>query len=277
MDKEAIFKNIEKSFLEKKNSHAFLFETNNIEKCNKDIFELIKVITNHEFDSLIDNNNYPDIIIVNPDGREIKVNQIENILENFATTSIMGSYSIYIINEADKLNLSSSNKILKFLEEPEKEIVGFFITSNVNKILPTIKSRCEVFKINYEFSNLKELLNLSDEKYEYYEETIDLIFKMNSNKKYILMNFMKQISKKERNEIEIILDIFRKVYIIKYEYLTSSLLCTKDLIEELLISIETNDIIKIANRVKLIEQMQSEFKYNLNKDLLLNKLVLLWE
>ena len=92
MDKEAIIKNIEKTFLEKKNSHAFLFETNNITKCYEDVLNIIKVITNHEYDNLIDNNNFPDLISVEPDGKEIKVFQIENIIETFSTTSIMGSY-----------------------------------------------------------------------------------------------------------------------------------------------------------------------------------------
>ena len=43
MNKEAIIDNIEKSFLEKKNSHAFLFETNNISKCYDDVLNIIKV------------------------------------------------------------------------------------------------------------------------------------------------------------------------------------------------------------------------------------------
>lgn len=277
MDKEAIIKNIEKTFLEKKNSHAFLFETNNITKCYEDVLNIIKVITNHEYDNLIDNNNFPDLISVEPDGKEIKVFQIENIIETFSTTSIMGSYSIYIIKEAEKLNLSSANKILKFLEEPEKNIVGFFITSSVSKILPTIKSRCELFKINYMLEDIKDVLSITEEQYKYFEETMDFAFKLNSTKKYILMNHVKQIAKKERFEIETILDILRKAYIIKYDYLLNRLNCDKSLIEQILISVDINDIKILAKRITLIEQIQSEFKFNLNKELILNKMILMWE
>lgn len=277
MDKEAIIKNIEKTFLEKKNSHAFLFETNNITKCYEDVLNIIKVITNHEYDNLIDNNNFPDLISVEPDGKEIKVFQIENIIDTFSTTSIMGSYSIYIIKEAEKLNLSSANKILKFLEEPEKNIVGFFITNSVSKILPTIKSRCELFKINYKFEDIKDVLSITEEQYKYFEETMDFAFKLNSTKKYILMNHVKQIAKKERFEIETILDILRKAYIIKYDYLLNRLNCDKSLIEQILVSVDINDIKILAKRITLIEQIQGEFKFNLNKELILNKMILMWE
>lgn len=277
MDKEAIIKNIEKTFLEKKNSHAFLFETNNITKCYEDVLNIIKVITNHEYDNLIDNNNFPDLISVEPDGKEIKVFQIENIIDTFSTTSIMGSYSIYIIKEAEKLNLSSANKILKFLEEPEKNIVGFFITSSVSKILPTIKSRCELFKINYMLEDIKDVLSITEEQYKYFEETMDFAFKLNSTKKYILMNHVKQIAKKERFEIETILDILRKAYIIKYDYLLNRLNCDKSLIEQILVSVDIYDIKILAKRITLIEQIQGEFKFNLNKELILNKMILMWE
>lgn len=277
MNKEAIMENIEKTFLEEKNSHAFLFETNNIEKCYLDILNLIKKITKHENDALIDNENHPDIIHIIPDGKEIKVMQIENIIETFSTTSVMGGYSIYIINEAEKMNQSSANKLLKFLEEPEKNIIGFFITNNINKIIPTIKSRCETFKLRYKANTIQELLDLNDEKYNLFEETLDLVFKMNTKKKYILMNTMKQIAKKDRNEIEIILDIFKKIYIIKYEFLTKKTEIDKELIEKILVSIETNDIMILSKRINILTKMQNEFKYNLNKELLLNKLVLLWE
>ena len=189
----------------------------------------------------------------------------------------MGSYSIYIISDADKMNISASNKILKFLEEPEKNIIGFFISNNINKILPTIKSRCEIFKIKYKITSLQELLELNDEQNELVEETIDFAFKLNSNKKYILMNGNKNIAKKERNEIETFLDILRKMYIIKYEYLLKRLLCDNDIIEKVIVSVECDDVEILAKRIKLIEQMQNEFKYNLNKELLLNKMILMWE
>ena len=48
------------------------------------------------------------------------------------------------------MNQSASNVLLKFLEEPSDNIIGFLITNNLKLILPTIKSRCEVITINYD-------------------------------------------------------------------------------------------------------------------------------
>ena len=87
----------------------------------------------------------------------------------------------------------------------------------------------------------------------------------------------KNIAKKERVEIETILDILRKVYIIKYDYLLKRLTCDKNMIDKILVSVDTNDILVLAKRIKLIEQIQNEFKFNLNKELILNKMILLWE
>ena len=39
--------------------------------------------------------------------------------------------------------------MLKFLEEPEDNILGFFITSNKERVIDTIKSRCQIMKIDY--------------------------------------------------------------------------------------------------------------------------------
>ena len=48
------------------------------------------------------------------------------------------------------------------------------------------------------------------------------------------------------------------------------------MIDKILVSVDTNDILVLAKRIKLIEQIQNEFKFNLNKELILNKMILLW-
>ena len=51
--------------------------------------------------------------------------------------------------DADKLNQSSANALLKFLEEPEEGIIGILLTNKADGVLPTIYSRCQVYKTNY--------------------------------------------------------------------------------------------------------------------------------
>lgn len=75
--------------------------------------------------------------------------QVDNIREviiekaNFAPTSL--AYKVYIIDEAHMLSKSSFNALLKTLEEPPAHAVFILATTEINKIIPTIQSRCQRF------------------------------------------------------------------------------------------------------------------------------------
>ena len=90
---------------------------------NSLIFFIIKMIINDESaNCLIDNGNYPDLKIIEPDGNVIKKVQLLSLQEQFKNKSFLNNKMIYVIKEAEKLNDSSGNTILKFLEEPEEDI-----------------------------------------------------------------------------------------------------------------------------------------------------------
>lgn len=169
--------NLVNSYHENKFSHAFLFVTNDIDRCRNDVLELIKVIScpsSYSDDCKtcnlcyqIDKGSLPNLIQIYPDGMNIKKEQILNIEEHFSAKPIYLKNNIYIINNADKLNKAAANTMLKFLEEPGDNILGFFITNNKEQMLDTIKSRCQIVLVNYgdgelltsdeNFSNIKEL------------------------------------------------------------------------------------------------------------------------
>lgn len=75
--------------------------------------------------------------------------QVDNIREviiekaSFAPTSL--KYKVYIIDEAHMLSKSSFNALLKTLEEPPEHAVFILATTEINKIIPTIQSRCQRF------------------------------------------------------------------------------------------------------------------------------------
>ena len=62
---------------------------------------------------------------------------------------MFSKYNAYIIKEADKLNSTSANILLKFLEEPDTRTLAFFVTKNSKNVLSTIKSRCQLLKDNF--------------------------------------------------------------------------------------------------------------------------------
>ena len=153
--------NLYKRYGEKKLAHAFLLETNDMDKCLKDILVLVKMLNcQNKYTSncseecnicrLIDNGSLPSLIVVNPDGASIKKNQVLELQERFATKPIYSKFNVYIINYCDKLNASSANTMLKFLEEPADDILGFFITDNQENVINTIRSRCQIIKVNYD-------------------------------------------------------------------------------------------------------------------------------
>lgn len=131
------------ALLENKLPHAFLVETIDVKS------QFIKIINLLYDNNLIKNKNYNhclNLIVIEPDSKEIKSEQINNLRKKFSTMPYNDKYNIYIIKYAEKMNNSSANKILKFLEEPSSQTLGILLTTN-SHILSTIKSRCQIFKI----------------------------------------------------------------------------------------------------------------------------------
>ena len=96
----------------------------------------------------IDSDNYPDIIKLDGSKAIIKKEDVLNIENRFEKTAFeTKGIMIYIVNQVENMRLEAVNSMLKFLEEPESEIYAFLTTNNVNNILPTIVSRCQVLPL----------------------------------------------------------------------------------------------------------------------------------
>ena len=79
--------------------------------------------------------------------REIKIEKIRNLISYLNKTTYSQDIKIVMIDNAECLNLNSSNALLKALEEPLKNTFFFIIHDSSFKVLETIKSRCIEFKI----------------------------------------------------------------------------------------------------------------------------------
>ncbi|RFU66938.1 DNA polymerase III subunit delta' [Peribacillus saganii] len=91
----------------------------------------------------ITSGNHPDVHIVEPDGLSIKKDQIKKLQDEFSKKSVESKRKIYTIVDADKMSVNAANSLLKFLEEPHADTNAFLITEQVQRILPTILSRCQ--------------------------------------------------------------------------------------------------------------------------------------
>jgi len=92
----------------------------------------------------VDNRTHPNLFHVKPQGKVIKKEQIQDLINEFSKASIEIGPRIYIIEEADKLNPTSGNTLLKTMEEPGADIYQIMITENYSALLKTIVSRAEV-------------------------------------------------------------------------------------------------------------------------------------
>ena len=96
----------------------------------------------------IDDDNYPDMIIIDGSKETIKKGQVETIENRFQKTAFEEKgIMIYILNSVENMTVEAINAILKFLEEPTSEIYAFLTTNNENAILPTILSRCQILRL----------------------------------------------------------------------------------------------------------------------------------
>lgn len=82
------------------------------------------------------------LFIVSPDGDTIKKEQIDNLEHEFGFRS--DKTRVFIIQQIDKATLSAANTLLKFLEELPDNCFGILTTENINKVIPTIRSRSQI-------------------------------------------------------------------------------------------------------------------------------------
>ena len=97
----------------------------------------------------MDTDNQPDVTWVTHDKPNvISVEEIRDQVNKDITIKPYSSrYKIYVIDDAQLLNANAQNALLKTIEEPPEYAIIFLLTSNIDKILPTIISRCIVLNI----------------------------------------------------------------------------------------------------------------------------------
>ena len=85
----------------------------------------------------------PDILMLEPDGASIKIEQIRTLLNKVSLRSYENAYKVIIINDAHLMTEQAANCLLKTLEEPTDNTVFILITAQVQNLPVTILSRCQ--------------------------------------------------------------------------------------------------------------------------------------
>ena len=239
-------------------------------------------------EEIIKNNNHPDLLVIEPssfkqikatkiansnkpkinNSEVIKIDQIRNIKTFFRQRSIESKKKIVLISDAHLLNEAASNCLLKILEEPSN---GLFIllTSKINLLLDTIKSRCQLIRFkSFSSKQLESILknSLESSKLEISKKFNfqDLINSSNGSPSTLLNNLeiWSEFSNEILNKIE--MPLKENIEILKFSKLISeqlesfkqvSLIC---LIQQIWWR-KTKNI----NLINKLEKLKSQVKNNI--------------
>ena len=107
---------------------------------------------------LIEEEEFPDVTMIKPINQIIKTERIRELVSQFSQAGIESQQQVFIIEQAEKMHPNAANSLLKVIEEPQSEVYIFFLTSDEEKILPTIRSRTQIFHFKKQEEKLILLL-----------------------------------------------------------------------------------------------------------------------
>ncbi len=249
------------------------------------------------------NNNHLNVFYIEPNGQNIKKEQILALQEEFSKTSQIEGPRIYIVNHADTMSTSAANSLLKFIEEPtSEETYGILITEQKDSILPTIISRSIILNFDTPLkASLKtELLSRGVEA-----KTVDVLTYLtnNVNEAHVMVEdaefndlyalfdkFVTQLSINapiglfyranqnlfsNRKILQNFLVLLEGFYRDTYEYLVSQKVlhfnAYLELIESFSKHVKSDEVLQ---SMQLILELQKKLGYNVNTSLLINQLLI---
>ncbi|MBE6144625.1 MAG: hypothetical protein E7169_03520 [Firmicutes bacterium] len=297
LEQPVVYQTLVNSVKKNKFSHAYLFETHGFSKSLDLVLAFAKLLlcpknySNNKFCGnctqckTIDANNYIEIKIIHPDGMWIKKEELIDLQKEFSKKALTGTKKIYIITEADKLNTASANSILKFLEEPEENIIAILMVENKYQLLDTIVSRCQIISLlNNDNKNLKtsyeKISNIINDKNLNEEKLDNIIYFINYYEKNgmdTLLNTQK-LWHQYFSDKEIISDAFEIMSLYYMDALNLS--CGYHLnlfdkyMKDLKEIINTNSIDSLIYKINVVLKLKELIRYNVNNNLLLDKLII---
>ena len=221
---------------------------------------------------LLCNNIHPNFRLISnySSQKEIRIEQIRDLISFINKSSYKSDLKIILIDNAENLNLNSSNALLKILEEHQNNTFFFIIHNNSCKISETIKSRCMEFKFFFSQHEKKKIfLNLMNQHKISYdiENLIDnLFFDSPGN----LLNHLVTLDSEGNNSSKDTLDII-KFFMKKYnldknpDYLNYISLFIEKFYND--ICLRKHDTLQncLFNYIKILKLLNNMKKLNLNE------------
>ena len=264
-------------------THAYLIDENNYEDAYSMVIAFVKRLLcakEHSEDDYntcalckqIESLNYSEFKVIEPDGVNIKKSQILDLQKEFSKSCVLGNRKIYIIRDCEKMRTEAANSMLKFLEEPEDDIVAILMTNNINNVLPTIISRCKLVKFN-SGNNLKKI----DESLE--RLAVDFVYNLEKKGNDMLLSikddWFSVVAAKDRENMILVFDKMVDIYydVMNVKIGKNDIKCDKwrDRIFEIA---ELNSIENILNKINIFIDYKDSIKFNVNSNLLMDSLII---
>lgn len=152
-----LIKKFQQVIQSKRFAHAYIFHADESTPKTEIALQFAKAINckEHRLDACdqcttcmqIEHGNHPDVMIIQPQGIGIKIDQLRELRKKFHYQSPAGVTRVVIFEQADLMRAEAANSLLKFLEEPPSPLVAILLTDKVQAILPTIQSRCQKIQL----------------------------------------------------------------------------------------------------------------------------------
>ncbi len=231
------------------------------------IYDDLKQIIN---DYIFDNRNLyeTNLMIIEPEKNVISKDKILDLQKKFFQTSQIYNKKVYIINQCEKMNASAYNSLLKFLEEPQKGIYAFLISENVNKVPPTVISRCFILQVSSEINMLQEdNINLND--------IINLVAEIETKKLKVIAYESDKIKKYDRNQFLILIKYMKLYYTDAINQMFGQKLeMYSQYTNEINKLLEVNNLTTLSKKIMLLNNLEQKIIYNLNVNLAFDKMII---
>lgn len=246
-------------------SHAYLIETNGYSSYMLFVKKMMKMILSLNQDNTtvmkinyeIDQDQYPDIRYIIPDGLWIKKEQLISLEKEFSKKSMLDNQLIYVIDGAEKLNDSSANTILKFLEEPKEGIIAILIANNRYKVIDTILSRCQIIALTGQAMDVDDI-----------DDYLLDFCKHLSHQNYLMIHYddyFSHLFSTKQEALKTVETLEKSIYYYINDYSLS---------EKLYDTLKQYSIRQLINYLLVISEEKIKLEYNVNLKLWLNLFII---
>lgn len=213
--------------------------------------------------------------------KSIGVNEIRSLTEEVYKKPYEGENKVIIVYEADKMTIQAQNAFLKTIEEPPKGVYIILLGENLELILETIKSRCQIHKLRA--LTLSEIKTFLKRKYEYLrDEEINVITAFSNGIPGRAERFIEDQTFKEVRDITLEIlkcmskrgekDIFEyETFLIKHKDNWPELLnCMITYLRDAIVWKETGnyDLVINTDKISDIKELSNMFSFNKLNDII---------